>query len=62
MNIRRNKKSIVFTDVYNESQYCDIQFAADESNCKFETSSFNTKVKVSGSNLEEFIKLYNMDS
>jgi len=61
MNIRKNKKSIIFTDVMNEGLLDVIMGCCSVANCRHEITEFSTKVRVTGTitQLNDFIISYN---
>jgi len=61
MNVRLNKKSIVFTDIMNSSLLDSIQGCVAIAKCNVEMSDFSTKAKVTGTQaqLSSFINAYN---
>ena len=58
MNVKMNKKSVVFSNIYDEGTFEYITSAAEVANCEMKITDSNTKIAVSG-DMDKFIKEYN---
>ena len=61
MKARCNKKSIVFSGIYDESLLCEIGYISEKSGCKIKLEDYSTKAIVKGTKeqLNKFVNLWN---
>ena len=58
MKLRVNKKSIVFSEIFDVSTYETVLSLADKVGCEYSISDNSTKIKIT-SNLSNFVDAYN---